>query len=153
MKAELNMAVEKLTEAFGARLKTIVLFGSRARKQARPESDYDLFLVVDGLPRDPLERVKQVRTPLIGIPLNINTIAKTPEQVDASLTPLLLDICLDDICLAGHEYFTPYRTKALRSIEQAGLRPTFIGNERRWRFDSVPRKDWEITWEGYREIA
>src|SRR5262245_32590236 len=36
---------------FGDGLVSIVLFGSVARRQARPTSDIDLVLVADGLPR------------------------------------------------------------------------------------------------------
>jgi predicted nucleotidyltransferase len=38
-----------LIERFGARLQELKLFGSRARGEAREDSDYDVLVVVDGL--------------------------------------------------------------------------------------------------------
>ena len=39
--------LEQVRAALGARLKRIVLFGSRARGDSTPESDYDCLIVVD----------------------------------------------------------------------------------------------------------
>jgi predicted nucleotidyltransferase len=38
----------RLEEAFGARLKKIVLYGSEARDEAAPDSDIDLLVVLAG---------------------------------------------------------------------------------------------------------
>ncbi len=38
-----------LREAFGERLKELRLFGSHAREEARPESDVDVFVAIEGL--------------------------------------------------------------------------------------------------------
>jgi len=80
----------RLIEAFRDRLKTAVLFGSRARDEAGENSDHDIFVVIKGLPDDPLERLKQVRMAVLDVPLHVNIITKTPEQVAANLTPLTL---------------------------------------------------------------
>ena len=45
----------------GDRLLSLVLFGSVARSQARPTSDIDLVVVVEGLPR----RLADRRRPLL----------------------------------------------------------------------------------------
>jgi uncharacterized protein len=39
-----------LDEIYGARLDRVVLFGSRARRQARPDSDYDVAVFLISLP-------------------------------------------------------------------------------------------------------
>src|SRR5216684_7065417 len=39
-----------LDEIYGARLARVVLFGSRARGEARPDSDYDVAVFLDVLP-------------------------------------------------------------------------------------------------------
>jgi hypothetical protein len=147
--------LQALTQAFAERLKTIVLFGSRARGEARPESDHDLFVVIEDLPGDILDRNRLVRLPLLPViahlPGSISLVAKTPQEVDQNLTPLLFDVCLDGICLYGEAYFDPYRRRALAAKDQAGLHRKRIGGEWVWRFPKVPAHSWEITWQGYRE--
>lgn len=51
-----------LRDLYGARLKTVVLFGSWARGDAHPESDIDLLVVLDEVPsrRVELNRMSQV---------------------------------------------------------------------------------------------
>jgi predicted nucleotidyltransferase len=39
-----------LAEIYGERLERVVLFGSRARGEARPDSDYDLAVFLNALP-------------------------------------------------------------------------------------------------------
>jgi predicted nucleotidyltransferase len=39
-----------LSEMYGARLDRVVLFGSRARGEARPDSDYDVAVFLKALP-------------------------------------------------------------------------------------------------------
>jgi len=38
-----------LDEVYGSRIERVILFGSRARGDAQPESDYDVALFIDGL--------------------------------------------------------------------------------------------------------
>ena len=45
-----------VTEIYGARLERVVLFGSRARGEARPDSDYDVAVFL----RDMADRVKEM---------------------------------------------------------------------------------------------
>ncbi len=46
-RAALDGFLGGLRESAGGRVRSVVLFGSRARGDARPDSDVDLFLVVD----------------------------------------------------------------------------------------------------------
>lgn len=145
-------ATRRLIEVFGDCLKTAVLFGSRARDEAGENSDHDIFVVIEGLPDDPLERLKQVRMALLDVPLRVNIIAKTPEQVGANLTPLLLDICADGVCLYGPKYFEKFRRKALNALKQSGLTRKRMGRAWYWHFEKIPQKEWELTWEEFREL-
>jgi len=147
-----NPLIERLLNAFGSQLKTVVLFGSRARKQAREDSDQDIILVIENLPDKPLERQKQIRTALWNVPLRINTITKTPKEVEKNLTPLILEVCVDGICLYGKDYFDPYIKKALDALKHSGLRRKWAGRETYWHFDRIPSKEWELTWEGFHEL-
>jgi predicted nucleotidyltransferase len=52
----LRQYVSSLDRHFGDRLVSVVLFGSRAREQARAESDADLLVVIRGLPRNRWQR-------------------------------------------------------------------------------------------------
>lgn len=148
-----NPLVESLMKTFGSRLKTVVLFGSRAREQSKEDSDHDIFLVIENLPNRPLERQKQIRTAIWDVPLRINTIAKTPEDVEKNLTPLILEVCVDGICLFGIDYFDPYRKKALDALKHSGLKRKWIAREGYWYFERIPSKEWELTWEGFRELS
>ncbi len=59
----------------------IILFGSRARGQGGPDSDADLLIVmrVNGSKR---QRAVQMDLALEGIPLPIDLIVVTPEEVE-----------------------------------------------------------------------
>lgn len=144
--------ITELLDVFGKRLKTAVLFGSRARNQARTKGDHDIFLVIERLPVDPLERQKKIRTTIWHVPLRVNTIAKTPEEFRKNLTPLVLEVCVDGICLYGKKYFEAYRQKALSALKQSGLSRKQVGKEWYWHFERVPKKEWELTWEGFHEL-
>jgi len=151
-----RQVIEALRKAFGERFMAAVLFGSHARGSARPGSDHDLFVVIRDVPEDRLRRQWLVRETLLPIldrlPGPIAFVIKTPEEVDANLTPLLLDICEEGICLYGEEFFAPYRRKALEAVRQSGLIRTQIGDTLMWVFPNFRYRDWELTWEGFREL-
>jgi len=128
----------RLVEVFGDRLKAAVLFGSRARHEGGEDSDHDVFVVIEGLPDDPLERLKQVRRAVLDVPLRVNIIAKTPEQVA--------------VCLHGAGYFEKFRRKALNALKQSGLTRKRMGRAWYWHFEKIPKKEWELTWEEFREL-
>jgi predicted nucleotidyltransferase len=146
--------LEALKQTFGNRLKTVVLFGSQARLESQPESDHDFLVVIEDLLPDPVMRQRQVRLALLPVlyllPGPIGLIARTPEEIDAGLTPLLLDICVDGICLYGADYFEPYREMALAALRQSGLKRQRMGNSLMWVFPQIPTRNWELDWQGFR---
>jgi uncharacterized protein len=149
----LDSAVAMLREGFGVRLRTVVLFGSRARGDARADSDYDLLVVADGLPREPVSRLREVRMALRGCTIAINTVAKTPEEFERNLTPLLLDACVDGRCLHGEDFFERHRRAALAALKSSGLARQRTGKTWSWKFEHPVRHDWELQWGGFRELA
>jgi predicted nucleotidyltransferase len=144
--------IDRLLDVFKNRLKTLVLFGSQARKRAEQSSDHDIFLVIANLPNNLIKRQKQIRTAIWDISYRINTIAKTPEEMEKNLTPLIFEVCIDGICLYGKDFFEPYRKKALNALKKSGLQRKRIGREWYWQFDKAPRREWELTWEGFHEL-
>jgi uncharacterized protein len=144
-----------LKQGFGSQLKAVVLFGSRARGDASHDSDYDFFVVAEHLPQDPIKRAGLLRTALLpclaDLPGAVNLHGKTPEEFEADLTPLVLEICVDGICLHGKDYFEPLRKKGLAALAASGMQRVRAGGELFWMFPDAQPRNWELTWEGYRE--
>jgi len=156
--AQYKEIVAALCERFSDRLKAAVLFGSAARGEARRGSDHDLLVLIDGLPRDPVQRQRIVREPILpllpdDVPGVVNFVAKTPGEMEANLTPLLLDVCVDGLCLYGDTYFQPYRNRALAALRDSGIQRRKVGGTWMWIFPQLPSGSWELSWEGYRERA
>jgi len=88
---------------YGGRLVTLAVFGSVARNTMRPDSDVDMLIVADPLPRGRLARVDEFRTvelqldPLllaaaqVGIHTTLSPVLKTPAEVEQG-SPLFLDM-------------------------------------------------------------
>jgi len=55
----------RLREALGPQLRSITLFGSRARGDARPGSDYDFLVLVDEKTEDLVHTVRGLETQLL----------------------------------------------------------------------------------------
>lgn len=152
LRRQYDLVVQALIAAFGARLKTVVLFGSYARGEARPESDHDLLVVIDGLPLEPVARQRLVRHALLPVldrlPDFVSLVAKTPQDVAANLTPLLLDVCVDGVCLYGASYFESYRLLGLTALRQSKLKRQRVGGALMWLAPSLTTNG-ELNWEGY----
>ncbi len=150
-----NILVHTLVEHFGERLKMMVLFGSQSRGDARPDSDHDIFVVVEGLPQDPLARQRKVMAPLLPallcLPERLSVIAKTPQELLGDLTPLVVDVCTDGIGLYGQAYFKTLQTKVMQALRDAGLQRRRLAGTWMWMFPALPEKEGAVTWEGYRE--
>lgn len=58
----------------------IILFGSHATGHARPGSDVDL-LVVARVKDSPRKKATEIDVALLGIPLAVDTVVVTPEQI------------------------------------------------------------------------
>lgn len=138
----------------GNSLFSMVLFGSHARGDAKKTSDYDLFIIADGLPLKPFQRKLFIRKPLQGqFEERLCIIAKTREEMLNNFPSLFLDIGLDGIILFDkEEFFKHLQIKIKEIIHQAGLKRKRRNGEFSWEWKNPPQKGWEITWEGYREL-
>jgi predicted nucleotidyltransferase len=56
-----------LDEAYGARIERVVLFGSRARGDARPDSDYDVAVFLKDLAGfgEEMEKIAEIETDIL----------------------------------------------------------------------------------------
>jgi uncharacterized protein len=79
---EIEGFVTGLADKYKARL--VVLFGSRIKGTWTESSDYDLLVISDNLPANPLERFSDVDYP----PLNVQLFGYTTDEVDRMLDNL-----------------------------------------------------------------
>jgi hypothetical protein len=152
-----NNLVDALLKQFGPRLKTIILFGSRSRGEARPGSDHDIFVVIDNLPVDPLARRRQVMTCLLPIlptlPEQLSIVAKTPQEVSGDLTPLLIDIGADGISLYGNTYFRDLQARVRESLRHDRLQRRRLAGTWMWMLPTFSHKEKAISEASSRERA
>jgi predicted nucleotidyltransferase len=72
--------VRRLVDEFDP--EEIILFGSRAWGQPRPDSDYDLFVIVSESEEHPLERAVRAHGCLSGLGISKDVIVGTRERFD-----------------------------------------------------------------------
>lgn len=151
----LQEAIEALRQEFGAALAGIVLFGSRARGEARLASDWDLLVLVDTLPPSPLERGSALRRAL---PPRwrgrVATIAKTPAEFETEFPSYYLDLATDGQILYDRNGYIEDRLRLIRQrIQEAGLRRQKIGKGFLWTWETPPQGPWRIDWSGAHGLA
>lgn len=130
------------------RLISIVLFGSVARREARPTSDIDVLLVAEGLPRsladrrrpflEAWERVRVAR----GLPhVEWNLIVKTPDEARFR-SPLYLDIVEDGILILDRQGFFEAVLAGMRArMRELGSRRIHLPDGS-WYWDLKPDFRW-----------
>jgi predicted nucleotidyltransferase len=128
----------------GSLLVSIVLFGSVARRHARPTSDIDLVLVAHDLPRalvdrrriflESWERVRRARA----LPhMQWNLIAKSPAEAQHR-SPLYLDIVEDGILVFDRDGFFEAVLAGMRArMRELGSRRIFLPDGT-WYWDLKP---------------
>lgn len=142
--------VVALQEHLGASLRGLALFGSRARGDARPESDWDLLLVADGLPAAPLERSRMLRSALPARWCGrAAIIAKTPQEFETEFPAYYLDMAVDGQMLHDSDGYLEDRLNRIRQrMREAGLQRRKLVNGFVWTWQTPPRGPWRIDWEG-----
>jgi hypothetical protein len=85
------------------------------------------------------------------LPGSIAFVARTPDEMLANLSPLLVDVCADGQCLLGAEYFEPLRAKALAALAQSGLQRRRVGGTLMWVFPTPRLHDWRLDWDGFHD--
>ncbi len=96
---EYRAALESL---YGDRLVKLVLFGSRARGDARPDSDIDVLIVLTG----PLDHWAEIqRTSALTSKLSIehetflSRLFATPEDMDGERTPFFREVRVESVAV------------------------------------------------------
>ena len=138
-----------LKAGLGHRLVAVILFGSRARGEASASSDWDMLVIAEDLPKKVFERRALLRRSLPPRYRSaISVLAKTPQEFEAHLPSLYLDIALDGHVLYDRQDYAADKLAALRRlIQRAGLyrERTPAGDVWRWRRE--PAAHWTLQWE------
>jgi predicted nucleotidyltransferase len=146
--AILFQLVTALQEGLGERLVAVVLYGSRARAQAREASDWDLFIIATDLPARLWERHILLKRFLPAVYRGaVSLLAKTPQEFEERISSLYLDIAQDGKILFDPQGYAHRRLAALqRLMAETGLyRKKSRGGEV-WRWQEKSRQPWELQW-------
>lgn len=144
----IDQVAAAVRRTYGDRLVALAVFGSVARETARPDSDLDLFLVVEHLPRgrrarlatfDAVERelISVIATlATTGITVELSPVLRTPEDLQTA-SPLLLDLTEDAIILVDRNGILAGALADLRRrLQRLGSRRVWIGTS--WYWDLKP---------------
>ena len=145
----IESVVREIRGAYGQRLRSIALFGSVARRRARPDSDVDLFVVAEDLPRsrrarlETFDTVERVLAPELkslaeaGINTELSAVLRTPEDI-ASPSPLMLDLTEDAVILEDRGDVLAAALEDLRCrLRKLGSRRVWTGPDQ-WYWDLKP---------------
>ncbi len=140
--------VAALKQGLGDNLVAAILFGSRARGEADETSDWDLLVIAHHLPERTLKRHLWLKSMLpVAWRGRVAILAKTPEEFEAYLTSLFLDVALDGIVLHDSDgYVAEHLADLRRLIEKQGLRRERAQRDLVWRWQHFPGFDWSLEW-------
>ncbi len=140
------------------RLASVALYGSAGRGTQGPESDLDVLIVAESLPRGRLARVEDfapVEAALeprlaemgsCGFATEVSPVFKTPEEV-AMGSPLFLDMTEDARILYDRDGFFAAALDRLRArLKALGSRRIWCGNAWYWDLkpDYKPGEEFEL---------
>jgi uncharacterized protein len=151
--------VRALEARLGAGLLAVALFGSRARGDASPESDWDLLVIArcsscPSAAPDEFARARELRLACV------EHIGKTPsllvlseQRFESSFPAIYLDIAEDARVLAGEGYLAPKLERIRQIVRAAGLSRVRSASGFAWGWQRPPRGHWCLDWDGYRDVA
>ena len=143
-----DQAAEALRIGLGSRTVAVVLYGSHARGDAFSTSDWDLLVIARDLPARTLERhlfLKRMLPPDCRGAVSI--LSKTPEEFEARLPSLYLDIALDGRILYDACGYAEERLNALRRlIRESGLYRERTDAGDLWCWKETPSRGWSLEW-------
>lgn len=144
--------LNELLKVFRDDLISVVVYGSVARGTARKDSDIDVLIVVEELPRSRFERLsiymkaEENLDPLLnellkrGYAVTISPILKTKREAER-ISPLYLDMVEDAIIAYDKNGFFEEILKRLRDkLMELGAEMVWIGKKWYWRL----KKDYKF---------
>jgi len=145
---EITPVVRALQKGLGKKLVAVVLFGSRARGDAKEESDWDMLVIAKDLPKRQMERYSKTKEIL---PQKwrgqISILAKTPDEFEAVLPSLYLEIALDGLILYDPQEYAAVQLQKLRRLIQAkDLRREKRGRDFIWQWGTFQGFGWSLSW-------
>ncbi|MCX7974283.1 MAG: nucleotidyltransferase domain-containing protein [Candidatus Aminicenantes bacterium] len=150
--------LEEVKKFYGERLVSLVIFGSMGRGTYRPDSDFDLLLIVDKLPKGRMRRVtefleieKKLEPMLIslrkeGIYTELSPILKTPQEAELG-SPLFFDMIEDARLLYDQNgFFSRILNRLRQRLKELGARRIWKGDFWYWELkpDYKPCEEFEI---------
>lgn len=150
MARQLEPVISALQRHLGSDLVAVVLFGSRARGDHQPDSDWDLLVIADRLPERTFPRHLYLKRILPDLPRGqVSILAKTPTEFEVGVPALFLDIALDGIILHDTDNYIAGRLSRLRQlISEEGLYREQRGRDLIWQWREFPGLGRQLTWEG-----
>jgi predicted nucleotidyltransferase len=116
--------VEKVSERFASQLISVVLFGSRARGQAAPDSDMDVLVVLSGADLKIRQEIRYLAVEVWlehGIYLSTRVWSESHwHKVAESRTLLYQNVCRDGIDLLKLFSITPRKTTPSPPLGESG---------------------------------
>jgi hypothetical protein len=84
----------------------------------------------------------------------VSLLSLTPEEFEARITSLMLDIALDGIVLDDPQGYITERLEALRELlESKGLYRTQQGKDLIWKWKRFPGFGWTLEWRETRRFS
>lgn len=136
--------LEETKSFYGKRLVSFVVFGSVARETYRFNSDIDLLIIAENLPKGRMKRVAEFSAvedriePFLeslkkkGIDTFISSVFKTPQEAELG-SPLFLDMVEDARILYDKNEFFSKRLERLRKrLRELGAKRVWKGNIWHW---------------------
>ena len=143
-KSLIEKLLNGLKKRYKERLISFVVFGSIARGDERRDSDIDVLIIIDGLPKSRLKRQKEfmeiekeVEREIEelfeqGYFIDFSPILRTPQEAE-KIIPLYLDMTEDAIILFDKEnFFKSVLEKLKERLKELKAKRVWIGKKWYW---------------------